>query len=97
MYDNVGSALFEVISQLPEYGLTRADERLLERHAESIVRHIPGKVTVAELGSGSGKKFAAFSKRWAAAGGSGIVLSKSLRPLWPCASASWATWISSVS
>lgn len=56
LYDDVGSALFEVISQLPEYGLTRADERLLQRHAESIVRHIPGKVTVAELGSGSGKK-----------------------------------------
>ena len=56
LYDDVGSALFEVISQLPEYGLTRADERLLRRHAESIVRHIPGKVTVAELGSGSGKK-----------------------------------------
>ena len=29
LYDNVGSALFEVISVLPEYGLTRADERLL--------------------------------------------------------------------
>ena len=54
-YD-VGSALFEVISLLPEYGLTRADERLLRRHAENIVQHVPGKVTVAELGSGSGKK-----------------------------------------
>jgi len=29
LYDDVGSALFEVISHLPEYGLTRADERLL--------------------------------------------------------------------
>ena len=29
LYDSVGSALFEVISILPEYGLTRADERLL--------------------------------------------------------------------
>ena len=27
LYDDVGSALFEVISVLPEYGLTRADER----------------------------------------------------------------------
>ncbi len=33
LYDDVGSALFEVISHLPEYGLTRADERLLQRHA----------------------------------------------------------------
>jgi L-histidine N-alpha-methyltransferase len=56
LYDDVGSALFEVISLLPEYGLTRADERLLRCHAENIVQHVPGKVTVAELGSGSGKK-----------------------------------------
>ena len=33
LYDDVGSALFEVISVLPEYGLTRADERVLRRHA----------------------------------------------------------------
>ena len=31
LYDDVGTALFEVISHLPEYGLTRADERLLRR------------------------------------------------------------------
>src|SRR5208282_5491720 len=37
LYDDVGSALFEVISRLPEYGLTRADERLLQRHAAEIV------------------------------------------------------------
>jgi len=52
----VGSALFEVISRLPEYGLTRADERLLRRHADEIVDRVPGPVAVAELGSGSGKK-----------------------------------------
>ncbi len=55
-YDDVGSALFEVISHLPEYGLTRADERLLRRHGDEIVDRIPGPVSVAELGSGSGKK-----------------------------------------
>ena len=37
LYDSVGSALFEVISILPEYGLTRADERLLRRYSEEIV------------------------------------------------------------
>ena len=37
LYDDVGSALFEVISFLPEYGLTRADERLLRRHSGDIV------------------------------------------------------------
>src|SRR3981081_4272942 len=56
LYDDVGSALFEVISVLPEYGLTRADERLLRRHAGDIVESLPMPVAVAELGSGSGKK-----------------------------------------
>jgi dimethylhistidine N-methyltransferase len=56
LYDGVGSALFEVISVLPEYGLTRADERLLRRHAYDIVEQLPKPVIVAELGSGSGKK-----------------------------------------
>jgi len=56
LYDDVGSALFEVISVLPQYGLTRADERLLRRHAHEIVEQVPGPVAVAELGSGSGKK-----------------------------------------
>jgi L-histidine Nalpha-methyltransferase len=56
LYDDVGSALFEVISHLDEYGLTRADERLLRRHASEIVDRLEGAVAVAELGSGSGKK-----------------------------------------
>jgi len=56
LYDDVGSALFEVISRLPQYGLTRADERLLRRHADEIVDRVGGPVAVAELGSGSGKK-----------------------------------------
>ena len=56
LYDDVGSALFEVISHLPEYGLTRADERLLRRHASQIVDRLATPVAVAELGSGSGKK-----------------------------------------
>lgn len=56
LYDDVGSALFEVISHLPEYGLTRADERLLRRYATDMVDRISGPVAVAELGSGSGRK-----------------------------------------
>jgi L-histidine Nalpha-methyltransferase len=56
LYDDVGSALFEVISVLPQYGLTRADERLLRRHAHEMADQVPGPVAVAELGSGSGKK-----------------------------------------
>jgi dimethylhistidine N-methyltransferase len=56
LYDSIGSALFEVISMLPEYGLTRADERVLRRHSEDIVARLTPPTTVAELGSGSGKK-----------------------------------------
>ncbi|HKT10373.1 MAG TPA: L-histidine N(alpha)-methyltransferase [Terriglobia bacterium] len=55
-YDAIGSALFEVISLLPEYGLTRAGERILHRHVEEITARVPSPVVVAELGSGSGKK-----------------------------------------
>jgi dimethylhistidine N-methyltransferase len=56
LYDPVGSALFETISVMPEYGLTRADERILKSHAITVARLLPKPVTVCELGSGSGKK-----------------------------------------
>ena len=56
LYDDVGSALFEVISLLPEYGLTRADERILRAHATEIVGRLPVSLRVVELGSGSGRK-----------------------------------------
>jgi L-histidine N-alpha-methyltransferase len=56
LYDEIGSALFETICVLPEYGLTRADVRLLRRHAPEIVSRLPLPVTVAELGTGSGRK-----------------------------------------
>jgi uncharacterized SAM-dependent methyltransferase len=35
-YDEVGSALFEAITVLPEYGLTRADARLVRRLAPEL-------------------------------------------------------------
>ncbi|HEY2458748.1 MAG TPA: L-histidine N(alpha)-methyltransferase [Candidatus Acidoferrum sp.] len=56
LYDSVGSALFEVICHLPEYGVTRAEGRILARHAGEIVSKLPSPVLVAELGSGTGKK-----------------------------------------
>lgn len=56
LYDTVGSSLFEAISVMPEYGLTRADERVLRRYANDIARLLPSSLLVAELGSGSGKK-----------------------------------------
>src|SRR5215510_14138687 len=56
LYDAIGTALFEVITLLPEYGLTRADERLLQANAADIIRRLPSPPIVAELGSGSGRK-----------------------------------------
>ncbi|MFL6415816.1 MAG: L-histidine N(alpha)-methyltransferase [Bryobacteraceae bacterium] len=55
-YDDLGSSLFEAITLLPEYGLTRADERLLKLHAGDIARAAGNVAIVSELGSGSGKK-----------------------------------------
>jgi dimethylhistidine N-methyltransferase len=52
----VGSALFEAITLLPEYGITRAEERLLYSYAEEITWQIGPVTTVAELGSGTGMK-----------------------------------------
>jgi dimethylhistidine N-methyltransferase len=56
LYDAVGTALFNAICLLPEYGLTRADDRLLRTHAADVARAVPGVTRVVELGSGDGIK-----------------------------------------
>jgi L-histidine Nalpha-methyltransferase len=56
LYDEVGSALFDTICVLPEYGLSRAGMRLAKRYSHDIIGHLPGPMIVAELGSGSGQK-----------------------------------------
>ncbi|MEO8369154.1 MAG: L-histidine N(alpha)-methyltransferase [Candidatus Solibacter sp.] len=56
LYDSIGSALFEAITFLPEYGLTRADARVIEAHADSLLEALPPDLMIAELGSGSGAK-----------------------------------------
>jgi len=60
LYDALGSALFEAITELPEYGLTRADLRMIERHAGDVVRALDGPLEVVELGPGGGRKAALF-------------------------------------
>jgi L-histidine N-alpha-methyltransferase len=57
LYDALGSALFEAITQLPEYGLWRAERRLLKEHAAEISAAAAAS-SVVELGSGSAKKTA---------------------------------------
>jgi L-histidine N-alpha-methyltransferase len=59
LYDEIGSALFEAICLLPEYGVHRAGALLLEAHASEIVDRLEQPLSVAELGSGSGR-----STRW---------------------------------
>lgn len=54
LYNNLGSALFEAICLLPEYGLHRAGARLMQRHAPEIARRMRNATMIAELGSGSG-------------------------------------------
>lgn len=54
-YDDLGSALFEAITFLPEYEVTRAGTRLLQQHRAAIVASA-GELEVIELGPGAGRK-----------------------------------------
>ena len=55
-YDERGSQLFERITQLPEYYLTRTERGILSEHADDIFLAIPSAVTIAELGAGTATK-----------------------------------------
>src|ERR1700690_1624356 len=54
LYDEIGSTLFDVICLLPEYGLSRAGMRMLQRYSGEIIGRGPGPVGGDELGSGTG-------------------------------------------
>ena len=54
-YDERGSELFEAITELPTYYLTRVEWALLRAHAAEIARRLDADQVV-ELGSGSAKK-----------------------------------------
>src|SRR5262249_17335235 len=58
LYNALGSCLFEAISRLPWYRITRAEGRLLSRWAESMVSSLSDPLTFIELGCGSGEKVA---------------------------------------
>ena len=55
-YDDLGSALFEAITRLPEYYLTRVERDLLATYSREIVAGFEGPLEVVELGSGSALK-----------------------------------------
>jgi dimethylhistidine N-methyltransferase len=55
-YDETGSHLFQRITALPEYYLTRVETGILERHADAIARLIPPQAAMVEFGAGSSAK-----------------------------------------
>ncbi|MBO0753858.1 MAG: L-histidine N(alpha)-methyltransferase [Bradyrhizobiaceae bacterium] len=55
-YDETGSHLFQRITALPEYYLTRTETGILERHGDAIAKLIPPKAAVVEFGAGSSAK-----------------------------------------
>ena len=56
LYDDLGSALFDAITKLPEYYLTRAETDILREWGWEIVRALNAPVEFLELGSGSAVK-----------------------------------------
>jgi L-histidine N-alpha-methyltransferase len=63
LYDAAGSALFERITEQPEYYLTRAEDRLLLEHA-AVIRELAGPSTLVELGSGASLKTQRLLDAW---------------------------------
>ena len=55
-YDSTGSALFEQITELPEYYPTRTEIGILSEHTNDIAALIPAGAALIEFGSGSSTK-----------------------------------------
>ena len=55
-YDARGSDLFEEITRLPEYYLTRTETGILERYAAEMAAGVPAGAVLVEFGSGSSRK-----------------------------------------
>lgn len=56
LYDDRGSQLFEAITELPEYYLTRTELAIYDEHLADMCRTIGPDAWLIELGSGSGRK-----------------------------------------
>src|SRR4051812_20773819 len=55
-YDATGSELFEQITELPEYYLTRTERSILESKADEIIRAAGSDISFIELGAGTATK-----------------------------------------
>lgn len=56
LYDELGSALFEAITLLPEYEVARVDAAMLASSAGAVLASLEGPLEVVELGPGHGRK-----------------------------------------
>ncbi len=67
LYDALGSRLFEAITELPEYDLTRTEASIFSTHAQAMAKHVPHHATLVDLGAGNCAKaaglFASFKPR----------------------------------
>jgi len=55
-YDELGSALFDRICELPEYYLTRTELAIMQTHAAEMAQHLGPQAAVIEFGSGTSLK-----------------------------------------
>jgi dimethylhistidine N-methyltransferase len=55
-YDDLGSALFDAITRLPDYYLTRAETEILRVWGRQIIAELKGPLELLELGSGNATK-----------------------------------------
>lgn len=67
LYDEIGSRLYERITEQPEYYLTRVEDRVLADNAAEM-RRLAGPTTIVELGSGSSTKTRHILEAWMAQG-----------------------------
>jgi len=56
LYDDVGSELFEQITELPEYYLTRTERAIFEDYASEMIEAAGPSLTLVELGAGTANK-----------------------------------------
>jgi dimethylhistidine N-methyltransferase len=69
-YDDAGSGLFEEITRLPEYYLTRVEREILTMHGDRIVDSFLGEpACIVDLGAGDGDKTRILLERIHARGG----------------------------
>src|SRR4051812_7960121 len=55
-YDEIGSGLFEQITALPEYYLSRTERGIFIQHASEMLRQAGEGLTLIELGAGTASK-----------------------------------------